>query len=79
MTTTCSHDWLEDVKVSDLLCKKCGIEVHKGEAIFVGDKMQISVELIKAISEQSEKPQTVVVDRIEVGPDGIKTLWMRKA
>jgi hypothetical protein len=45
----------------------------------VGDTMRWSVDLIEVVRAQTPRDtQIVVVDRIELNPDGTKTVWMSK-
>ena len=54
------------------------MNTKSSESLEVGDKMLISVELI-ALMKDEQNPIPVIVDRIDVGPDGVKTIWMRRA
>jgi hypothetical protein len=50
-------------------------------AVFVGDRMKITVALIKQIVDEDPEgftTATVRVARIETEPDGTKTLWMER-
>lgn len=50
------------------------------EVLRVGDKMQWSVELIEHVRQNpGQLTEIVIIERIEQGPDGLKTAWMKRA
>ena len=75
-----SHAWMEDVHSSTLTCRECGMVVTKGYPIVEGDKMRMSVELIRDLASRPDFTSTLVlVKEIRLNDDGTKTIWMERA
>lgn len=76
---TCMHRWNSNVLVEQLVCRSCGILVDKGEAVLVGDRIQISVELIRQMSQMPDFSSALVkVSEIRISEDGSKVLVMER-